>query len=264
MTALVRTVEERDGAWLRIVLDRPPGNLLSLEMVRQLAAAIGHEVAAGPSIPLRAGRKWITIEGAGAHFSYGAMIQEHVPGPMEQVLAATHALLRQLMALPCATAALVQGRCLGAAFELALACDLIIADADASLGLPEIAIGAFPPAGAALLPWRVGAARAAEAILSGTARTAIEWREAGAVSIVASAGRAIDAAGEWFDAHLAGRSSVAVAAAAEASRLILRASVEPAIAAAERLYLERVLPTHDASEGVKAFVEKRRPDWKNA
>ena len=249
----VRTIDERDGAWLRIVLDRPPGNLLSLEMVRALAATL--ERATAP------GRKWITIEGAGGEFCFGAMIQEHVPGPMEHVLLETHATLRQVLALPCATTALVQGRCLGGGFELALSCDLIIATDEATLGLPEIALGAFPPAGASLLPLRVGAARAAEAILTGAARPAAAWRDWGAVSGVVSSGRLIDSAGEWFDTHLASRSAAALAAAAQASRLALRAAGEPAMAAAERLYIERVLPTHDAAEGVRAFVEKREPRW---
>jgi cyclohexa-1,5-dienecarbonyl-CoA hydratase len=254
MNALVRTVEERNAAWLRIVLDKPPGNLLSREMVRALASTIGAAVLPG--------RKWVTIEGAGADFSFGATIQEHLPGSMEVVLPETHAMIRQLLSLRCATAALVQGRCLGGGFELALACDTIIAAEDAALGLPEVALAAFPPAGAALLPLRVGASRAAEAILTGTPRTAAEWRDSGLVSAVTPRGRLLAAAGECFDAHLASRSPVGIAAAAEASRLTLRAVAEPAIAAAEQLYFERVLPTQDASEGVNAFVERREPRWR--
>ena len=253
MTA-VRTLEERGGSWLRIVLDRPRGNLLSLEMVRALAAALASAASARP--------KWATIEGAGSEFSFGAMIQEHVPGPMEQVLQEMHAMLRQILAMPCATAALVEGRCLGAGFEVALACDLVIATEDATLGLPEIGLAAFPPAGAALLPLRVGASRAAEAVLTGTARSAARWHAEGVVSMVAPAGRLIDSARDWFDQNLAPRSQVAIAAAAAATRLTVRAAAEPAIAAAERFYLDRILPTDDAAEGVRAFIEKRPPQWK--
>jgi cyclohexa-1,5-dienecarbonyl-CoA hydratase len=251
----VRTVEERGGGWLRIVLDRPPGNLLSRDMVR----AIADTVTAAP----KPGRKWVTIEGAGGDFCFGARIQEHLPGPMEQVLQDTHALLRQLLGLAVPTAALVEGRCLGGGFELALACDMIVAADDASMGLPEIALGAFPPAGAVLLPLRVGGSRAATAVLTGAVRNAAEWRDAGLVAAVPPRGTLVDAAGEWFDAHLAPRSTVALTAAACASRLTLRAAAEPAIAAAERLYVERVLPAADAREGVRAFVEKRRADWKD-
>ena len=256
MSTLVRTIEERDGRWLRIILDRAPGNLLSRQMVRALATVLGSAASRR--------RVWATVEGAGDDFSFGAMIQEHLPGTMEHVLPETHAMLRQLMALPCATAALVGGRCLGGGFELALACDLIIAADDAILGVPEIALGAFPPAAAALLPLRVGASQAALAILQGDGRSAAAWRDTGLVFATPPRQRLIETAGEWFDAHLGRRSAVAIGAAAQAARLTLRAAAEPAMAAAERLYLEGVLPTDDASEGVRAFVEKRAPVWKHS
>lgn len=249
---MIRTIEERGGAWLRIVLDRPRGNLLSLEMVRTIAAALDAHAA---------GRKWVTFEGAGGEFSFGAMVQEHVPGPMERVLPETHALLRRVLALPAPTAALVEGRCLGGGFELALACDLVIAEDDATLGLPEIGLAAFPPAGSVLLPLRVGASRAASAVLTGVAKSAPHWHDMGLVEALAPRGRIAEAAGAWFDRNLAPRSPVALAAAALASRLVLRAIAEPAIAAAEKLYLDRVLPSHDAAEGVRAFIDRRPPEW---
>ena len=251
----VRAVEERGGAWLRIVLDRPKGHLLSRDMVRALADA----VAVAPAH----GRKWMTLEGAGGDFSFGAAIQEHLPGPMKRVLPETHALIRQLLGLPLPTAALVEGRCLGGGFELALACDAVLASGEASMGLPEIGLAAFAPAAAALLPLRVGTSRAAAAMLTGAVQSAAEWHAAGLLAVVAPGGALHAAAGAWFDAHLAPRSAVALAAAAQASRLTLRAVAEPALAAAERLYLERVLPTHDAAEGVRAFAEKRAPEWKD-
>ena len=250
----VRAIEARGGAWLRIVLDRPPGNLLSLAMVRALAALLDRA---------QAGRKWITFEGAGEHFCFGAMIQEHVPGPMQQVLPETHALFRRILALPAPTAALVRGVCYGGGFELALCCDTIIADDGATLGLPEITLAAFPPAGAALLPLRVGASRSTRAVLTGQAQSAARWRDAGLVEDTPGEADVLGRAEEWFDVHLASRSAVALAAAAQASRLSLRSIAEPALAAAEKLYLDRILPTADAIEGVRAFLEKRSPRWKD-
>jgi cyclohexa-1,5-dienecarbonyl-CoA hydratase len=251
---MVRTIEERGGTWLRIVLDRPPGNLLSLEMVRALLAVLDAEAGA---------LKWVTFEGAGDHFSYGAMIQEHIPGPMEHVLPETHALFRRILALPAPTAALVGGACLGGGFELALTCDTIIAAEDATLGLPEITLGAFPPAGAALLPLRVGASRSTSAVLTGQPQSAAAWIRSGLIERVAPRSGLVEAARDWFDATLHPRSTVALAAAAQASRIPLRSMAEPAIAAAEKLYLERVLQTRDAAEGVRAFLEKRAPRWKD-
>jgi cyclohexa-1,5-dienecarbonyl-CoA hydratase len=248
----IRTIDERSGAWLRIVLDDPPGNLLSLAMVGSLTAVLD---APGPT------RKWITFEGAGEHFSFGARIQEHVPGPMEQVLPATHALFRRILSLPAPTAALVHGVCFGGAFELALACDTIIAAEDARLGLPEINLAAFPPAGAALLAVRVGASRSTSAVLTGEALSASAWRATGLIEELTPPGQLIGVAGAWFDARLQPRSALALAAAAHAARIPVRSIAEPAIDAAEKLYLERVLHSGDAAEGVRAFLEKRAPRW---
>jgi cyclohexa-1,5-dienecarbonyl-CoA hydratase len=255
MSPLVRTIEERNGAWLRVVIDRPPANLLSLDMVRALTPLVRDAAA-----PLR---KWVTFEGAGDHFSYGAKIEEHVPGPMEMVLPEAHALLRHVLQFPCPTAALVQGQCLGGGFELALACDVIVAVQGSSFGLPEIRLAAFPPAGAALLPTRIGTSRATPAILSGAPQPAEAWHDIGLVTVLAPRGGLLRAAGAWFDDHLAGRSAVALSAAARAARRTLRAAAEPAIEELERLYLDEVLTTADAAEGVRAFVEKRPPQWKD-
>src|SRR4029077_16041014 len=121
---------------------------------------------------------------AGADFSFGASIPEHAPGEIGRVLPEAHALVYALLDLPIVTAALVRGRCLGGGFEIALACDFIFAEESAVFGLPEVALGVFPPAACVLLPARVGAARATASILTGAAMTAAEWRQAGLVALV--------------------------------------------------------------------------------
>ncbi len=256
MSGLVRSLSSRDGAWRRLVLDAPRGNLLSLDLVRELGAAI-HELES------TAGIKWLTIEGSGGEFSYGAKIQEHVPEMMGTVLPETHRVFKRLLAFPAPTAALVEGRCLGGGFELALSCDDIIATDDAVFGLPEIRLAAFPPAAAALLPLRVGASRATRAIVTGQTQAAQYWNDAGLGSVVGSQTSLLEAAQGWFDTHLSPRSAVALAHAAAAARLTLRAQAEPALDRAERDYLAGLIKTADAVEGVKAFLEKRPPQWKN-
>jgi len=123
---------------------------------------------------------------------------------------------------------------------------------------------AFPPAGAALLPLRVGTSRAARAIVTGEPRPAKYWHEAGLISIVAAHISLIEGARDWFNRHLAPRSAVALSHAAEASRLTLRANAEPALEIAERQYLSRLLHTADAAEGIQAWIDKRPPRWKDA
>lgn len=252
--AIVTTINERDGGWVRIVMNAPKGNLLSVEMVRALRAAVAAHAGAR-------GLKWLTIEGAGDEFSYGAKIQEHLPEPMQTVLPESHGLFRELLACPVSTAALVNGCCLGGGFELALSCDDVIASAEAVFGLPEIALASFPPAAAALLPVRVGASRASRAVLTGDPMGARYWHEAGLVSIVAPQATVLEAAGDWFDRHLAPRSTVGLRYAVGASRLVLRAQVEPVLDQAERIYLDGLLRTADAVEGIQAWIEKRAPVW---
>lgn len=255
-TTTVHTITEREGAWMRLVMSTRPGNVLSLEMVRALAVAVDEARS------IR-GLKWLTIEGADGEFSFGARIQEHVPESMRVVLPATHQLFRALLDFPAPTAALVDGRCLGGGFELALSCDDIIASAEAVFGLPEVRLAAFPPAGAALLPLRVGASRATRAIVTGDVQSAGYWHDAGLVSVVASQATLAEAAGNWFDRHFARRSAVALRYAVRASRLTLKAAAEPALVEAERIYLDELLATHDASEGVQAWIDKREPSWED-
>ena len=257
MSGLVRVQAARDGAWQRVQLNATPGNLLSLDLVRALGRVL-HELESMPGI------KWLTIEGAGEEFSFGAKIQEHEPAMMATVLPETHRVIRQLLAFPAPTAALVQGRCLGGGFELAMSCDDILATDTATFGLPEIRLAAFPPVAAAVLPLRVGASRATRAIVTGQLSSAGYWHDAGLLSMVAPSASLIEAAGGWFDSHLAPHSSVALAHAVAAARLTLRAQAEPALDKAERDYLGGLLKTHDAAEGVQAWVDKRAPNWKNS
>jgi cyclohexa-1,5-dienecarbonyl-CoA hydratase len=254
VSTLVTTAASRDGAWRRIILDSPPGNLLSIDLVHQLGRAIH-------ALESERGIKWLTIEGAGGEFSYGAKIQEHTPELMPRVLPETHRLFKRLLAFPAPTAALVEGRCLGGGFELALSCDDIIATDTAEFGLPEIRLAAFPPAAAALLPLRVGASRATRAIVTGQTQNARYWHDAGLLSIVADHVSLLDAAATWFDHNLAPHSATALSHAVAAARLTLRGPAEAALDAAERDYLGGLLKTSDAAEGVRAWLEKRPPRW---
>jgi cyclohexa-1,5-dienecarbonyl-CoA hydratase len=177
------------------------------------------------------------------------------------VLPAAHALTGALLDLPVVTAALVRGRCLGGGFEIALACDFIFAEESSSLGLPEIALGVFPPAGCALLPSRVGTARATRAILTGQSLPAAAWRDAGLVEVVVPDGTIAAEVDRWFDAHLKGTSAAALRYATAAARLSLREHVRVVLPELERLYLNDLMRTEDAGEGIAAFLQKRAPRW---
>jgi cyclohexa-1,5-dienecarbonyl-CoA hydratase len=230
------------------------GNIITADLIGRLEASL-EERARVRSLKL------LTIDADGPDFSFGASIPEHAPGEIERVLPRMHALVVRLLAFPAPTAALVRGRCLGGGFELALACDFIFAERSAVFALPEIALGVFPPVAAALLPARVGAARATKAILTGAQVTAEEWHHAGLVTEVSRDGELAADVDRWFAAHLAGRSAEALRHAVAAARLALRRHVHAELPLLERLYLDELMKTADAREGVAAFLEKRAPEW---
>jgi cyclohexa-1,5-dienecarbonyl-CoA hydratase len=239
-----------------VVLFHPKGNIVTAEMVSALSAALAR-LAGEPHLKL------ITIEGAGADFSFGASIPEHTPEEIPRVLPGMHALILAMLDVPVVTAAVVRGRCLGGGFELALACDFLFAGTSASFALPEVALGVFPPAAAALLPARVGTARATQAIVTGAAVSAADWHHAGLVSLMASDADLAVRVDRWFATHLAPKSAAALRYATLAARRSLRAHVAGVLPELEKLYLNGLMRTEDAAEGVAAFLGKRLPNWKD-
>ena len=245
------------GTRAALTLFHEKGNIITAAMVEALSAALD-DVARSPHVKL------VTIAGAGPDFSFGASIPEHAPDRIGAVLPAMHRLIEQMLETPAPTAAIVRGRCLGGGFELALACDLIFAADDAEFGLPEIALGVFPPAAAALLAWRVGGARASRTILTGERRGAVDWHRAGLIEQLASSSDLETVVNRWFDDHFAPRSAAALRHAAAAVRHELLAHVRRTLPALERLYLDDLMRTHDAAEGIAAFLAKRPPRWTDA
>ena len=120
-----------DGTLLRLVLDRPKGNVLSLEMMKALSEALAAQ-SKNPHL------RMVLIRGAGNHFSFGASVEEHRKEQAASMLAGFHAMIRQVAAYPVPIAALVEGSCLGGAFELILACHFVFAAPSANFGCPEI------------------------------------------------------------------------------------------------------------------------------
>lgn len=237
-------------------LFHPKGNIVTADMVRSLRSAL-EGLGENPHLKL------ITIEGAGKDFSFGASIPEHAPDQIGRVLPDMHALIYDLLDAPAPTAALVRGRCFGGGFELALACDFIVAEEDASFALPEIALGIFAPTASVLLPARVGLAQAGPSLLTGTTVSVTEWHTRGLVQQLAAPGGLSAAVDEWFGRTLAPRSAAALRHGVAAMRMALQTHVRTVLPEIERLYLNDLMRTHDAVEGIAAFMAKRPPTWKN-
>lgn len=245
---------DRGGRLLRLRLARPKANVLDGAMIAALAGALGRHRD-------RAAIAAVLLDAEGPHFSFGASVEEHLPAKCAAMLADFHALLQAMLDFPAPILVAVRGQCLGGGLELASAGSLIFAAPDARLGQPEIALGVIAPAASCLLPARIGPGAAADLLLSGRSVDAGEAARLGLVAGVAEDSEA--AALAWFEAHLAGKSAVAVRFANAAARSELAERFRTRIAAVERLYLDGVMATRDALEGLNAFLEKRPVNWEH-
>lgn len=252
----LRVIAASGGERLRLVLNAPKRNALTLALIEKIRSALA-------AVSEHRHVKLVTLESAHADFSSGSSIEEHRPELIDRALPPFHQLIRDVLKTEAVTAVLVRGRCLGGGFELALACDLIFAAEDAILGLPEITLGVFPPPASVLLPLRVGASRATAAILTGEPQSAAIWKDYGLLVSVGPSDRLEDEVGEWHRRYLSPRSAAALRHAAAASRLHLVQAAGHLLHSAETLYLDRLMKTHDAAEGILAFLEKRPPQWED-
>ncbi len=243
---------ERDESLLRLRLSRPKANLIDAAMI----AALTQAFAAHRD---RAGIKAVLLDHEGSHFSFGASVEEHLPDQCAQMLAGLHALVRAMIDFPAPILVAIRGQCLGGGLEVAMAGALLFAAPDAKLGQPEIRLGVFAPAASCLLPLRIGQAASEELLFSGRSLDAEQAHANGLVFALADDPQA--AALAWFDTHLADKSASVLALAVQAVRAPYRAEASRRIDEVERLYLEVLMKTHDANEGLRAFVERRKPEW---
>jgi cyclohexa-1,5-dienecarbonyl-CoA hydratase len=245
---------DRDGSLLRLRLARPKANIVDAAMIAALQAAFdAHRGKTGIVAAL--------VDAEGPHFSFGASVEEHVAERCAAMLASLHALLLAMLEWPQPILVAVKGQCLGGGLELAMGGSLIFAAGDAKLGQPEIQLGVFAPAASCLLPPRIGQAAAEDLLFSGRAIGAGEALSLGLVTSVTPDAEA--AALAYFDRHLAGRSASSLACAVAAARGGYLLRVRRRIAEVERLYLDRLMQTRDANEGLAAFIAKRPPKWEH-
>ncbi len=245
---------DRDESLLRLRLDRPKANILDSSMIAELGQAFAAYAKPGS---VRAA----LIDAEGPHFSFGASVEEHLPGRCAEMLASLHALLAAMLEWPRPILVAVRGQCLGGGLELALAGSLIFSGRDAKFGQPEIKLGVFAPAASCLLPTRIGQAAAEELLTSGRSIEAAEARALGLVHEVADDPEA--AALGYFDAHLAKKSAASLGFAVAAARGAFLPEAKRRLAEVERLYLEELMKTRDANEGLAAFVANRTPQWEH-
>ena len=179
------------------------------------------------------------------------------------MLKAFHALFLDLMDADLPTAACVRGRCLGGGLELAAFCDRVVVEAGATLGQPEIKLGVFAPVGSLVLPWRCGAA-GGDLLLTGRTVDADEAAVLGLADQVCATGEGEERIERWARQHLLPLSPSSLRLARRASRLEIHGRLRDGLAEVERIYLEELMTTRDATEGIEAFLAKRPPVWSGA
>lgn len=242
-----------DDGVARLTLSAPPVNVLTRRLLADLRTQLA-DLRADEA--LRA----LVLAAEGKHFSAGADVAEHLPPTFRAMIPEFLETIARLRAFPAPVIAAVRGKCLGGGFELVQAADLVVAGESAAFGQPEIALAVFPPAACALLPGLCGPQAAAELILTGDPVPAPRARELGLVARVVPDDQ-VETEADALACRLARHSAAALRAAKRALRAAAPAG--DALRAAERVYLDDLMRTEDAAEGLRAFVEKRAPGWKH-
>ncbi|HXW27545.1 MAG TPA: cyclohexa-1,5-dienecarbonyl-CoA hydratase [Xanthobacteraceae bacterium] len=254
MTAPLKVWFEAEGRLLRLRLSRPKANLIDAAMIAALDGALAEHLG-------NASLGAVLIDAEGPHFSFGASVEEHLPDQCAAMLGSIHGLIVRLVESPVPALVAVRGQCLGGGLEVALAGHLVFVAPDAALGQPELKLGVFAPAASCLLPEIVGPRRAIDLLLSGRSVTGGE-----AVAMGMAHEAAADperAALAYFDEHLKAKSASSLRLAVKAARFDYAARVKAKIAAVERMYLDELMKTHDAVEGLQAFLGKRAAQWQH-
>ncbi|MBI2932510.1 MAG: enoyl-CoA hydratase/isomerase family protein [Planctomycetes bacterium] len=237
------TCTERRGAAV-VEISNPPVNVLTMALLEELRATVERVGSSGA--------RGLLLCGTGKCFSAGADVAEHLPPVYRQMLPLFSRTIHAILGLEIPTLACVHGAALGGGLELALACDFIVAAEPTRLGFPEITLGVFPPVAAAILPLEIGSSRALDLLLSGETINASRALELGLINKV---GSAEDAA--QFLERMVRFPRPALSACKRAAR---RGFAER-MAEAERIYVDELMGHPEPLEGLKAFIERRKPSW---
>ncbi|HRH65172.1 MAG TPA: enoyl-CoA hydratase-related protein [Bacteroidia bacterium] len=253
----INVVYNYDNAVAVIKLDHDKGNVLDHIMMDELSDLLS-------SFHANDDLKFILFEGAGKHFSFGASVEEHRKEFASTMLREFHRLFYILrdLAIPCG--AKVSGQCLGGGLELALMCNFIFADKSARLGQPEISLGVFPPPASILLPEKIGYARAEDLLITGRIITGEEAKVIGLVNELFENKDTMNAeVDKWLEQHILPKSASSLRYAVRAVRVKLNHLFSNFLPQLEQLYVNHLMQTHDANEGINSFLEKRKPEWQN-
>ncbi len=250
---LVRLTVNISPPLARLVLNHAPLNVIDIPMMEELTLAL-------VEIEARSDVSVVVLSGESGSLSGGVDVAAHTPDKVEGMLLKFHAVIHALIASKKVTIGAVRGHCLGGGAELAMVCDIVYTTASAKWGFPEIKLGCYPPVACAALAALVGQKRAAELILTGRTISGNEAAQIGLANHAVPDGE-LDFAVDRVVQELAGLSPVALAVTKKAMYGWDSMHLDKGLARSEKIYLEELMKTADAHEGIRAFMEKREPKW---
>lgn len=236
-----------------ITLDRPPLNVLNIEMMEELIVAL--RWAGEQPEPL------VAITGEGKAFSAGVDIADHTPEKVDMMIDVFDRLFLTMSEIEKPIVALVNGAALGGGYEIVLFCDMVVASEKAKLGQPETKVGVFPPIACYILPRLLSWPLAMEIILSGDIIDAVRAEQIGLVNKVIPA-ESFNEGAQEFLRRFSELSPIVLAYAKKAALAGIGKDLTEGLKAIDRIYLDELMKTNDAVEGLQAFMEKRKPVWR--
>jgi cyclohexa-1,5-dienecarbonyl-CoA hydratase len=251
--ATTRIHVEINAPVARICLKNAPLNVIDLPMALELQQALAE-------IEDRADVSTVVFQGSARAFSAGVDINAHLPEYIREMLAAFHAVIRAIVASRTITIAAVRGVCLGGGAELAAVCDMVYTARDASWGFPEIKLASFPPVASVALAALIGQKRAAELILTGRQFSGNQAAAMGLANRSVASDKLESVVTRTLD-DLRQLSPTALVHTKKALYAWDAMHFDKGLARAEKIYLEELISTADAREGIMAFLDKRPPKW---
>ncbi len=248
-------VELKDGLGT-ITLKRPPVNVLNIAMMDEINDVL-------KSWQDKKDLKVALFNADGKCFSAGVDVGEHTGDLAPKMIESFHGMFRLMDKLGAVTVASVFGSCLGGGCELAVFCDLVIANDTAKFGQPEIQVGVLPPIAAQIMPRIIGMKAAIDLIVSGRIISAQEAMTIGLINKVVQKDDLLRETDEFVKPYLS-LSAEVIRVTKKTIKAGLIDDFEPSLKIIEDIYLNELMKTDDAQEGLKAFLEKRKPEWKNS
>ena len=245
----------REGGVATLVMDKPPLNVLDIAMMREMSDALEGLVG-------DASLKVLVIRAENKAFSAGVDVSDHTADKVDEMIEVFHDIFRNMARIHAPIVGAVKGAALGGGCEVALFCDIVLASEKAKFGQPEIQVGVFPPIAALTLPDLVGRQKALELVLTGDVVRADEAQRIGIVNQLYPF-EEFDERVDEYVAKLAGLSAPVLQMTKRSVTESMGKAFPDAMATVEDLYLRELMATEDAHEGLAAFMEKRKPEWKD-